>query len=331
MLASRKRARRFRLLWPLVLTLVALIVVGLGRITDSARSTVDYLSTAQTELARLDGDTTTLRGILSGLALAERSDFTDLMNSLQESLTSATNTIAEEDPGKDLALSAHLLNLSLESWHLGVEDLQRAIITAVDNAEDELAVGRVADALLSLTIGDRIFRDFLRETQIRQTELSLSVALPEVRYGLPTGGAVTSADSLVTSARVSQGMPLRPDLRVVQVMTEPAWETNPDGDLVLPFTAEVIRVSIVIENAGNAIAPAGEVLWSLDPRGEEAVEGRLTTPGLEPSESTTIVIENLAVVAGTRYELGIELTPLENELEIEDNLRNYDFEVNEEP
>lgn len=331
MLGNRKRARRFRLLWPLVLTIVVLVVLGIGRITDTARATVAFLETARKELARIDGDTTTLRGILQGLAIAKRADFTRLMNSIEASLNSAEQALGEEDPGADLALSAALLGRAIDSWQMGMTDLEGAIITAVDNAEDQDAAGQVADALLGLTVGDRFYQIFVTEANERQQELSLNVDLPEVRYGMPSGGASTEAAKIVTSARFSAEMQLRPDLQIVQVMTEPAWETNPDNNLVLPFTTETLTVSVVVKNDGNAIAPAGDLLWSLRPESEEQVEGKLDRPGLEPGDATTVVIEGLKLKAGTRYRLHIELTPLDNEENLDENQRNYNFDVNEAP
>jgi len=131
--------------------------------------------------------------------------------------------------------------------------------------------------------------------------------MPALRF-LPNSITPVSLARLYATAAGAQNSPLalRADLAVEQVTSQPELVTNPDGDLVVS-SAESIAVDVVVANRCNADAPAQILnleLLSLDGAETRTVD----VPELAPGGQTTVTFDNLAVVPGQTYQLGVALS-----------------------
>jgi hypothetical protein len=152
--------------------------------------------------------------------------------------------------------------------------------------------------------------------------------MPGIRFLPSTISPVSLARLYATAAGAQNSLlALRADLAVGQVTGDPEFVTNPDGDLVVS-SAESITVDVVVANRGNADAPAQSLdLELLHPEGAE--NRRVAVPELAPGGQTTVTIENLVVVPGQTYQLGVALSLSVADGDPTNNTISLTFIVNE--
>lgn len=256
----------------------------------------------------------------------DRDEFSTVFQAVGTSLDTGLTFVADEPPTDSLTPIWVMYRQILMTWESGVEGLEMAILRAADDPEDTLAVNLVADALGDLRAGDNLYADFQAEFELAEVPDPV-IPLVDVRLSPSDEGLASLSSTYVNAARSSTNeLGLRPGLKVSQIVSNPKWDINVDGDPVVPATDSIV-FSAVITNVGNVASPPETVTLELITT-DDTIMMQQEVGGLEPDRQTTVVFESVDVEAEILYEVRITLEAPELDSDLEDNILFVQFTVN---
>jgi hypothetical protein len=322
---SRRRVVT-RFLWPTLIVMAAVVAVTVSAAGEQTRTELAYLDEIRSQATNLARGGSTINEVMSRIAEINREEFTTAFDSVTADLELALAFVAEEPPTESLIPVWALYRQSVESWSSGVEALAVSILQAADDHEDDIVFNTTGDALAELRAGDHIYQDLRAEFERDEIPQPVS-PLVDVRMS-PTDTALhTQSVSYVNAARRStNGLGLRPGLRVSQVVSDPQWEVNVDQEAVVPAT-ETVVFSTVITNAGNVASEVESVQMTLDGGEEPVVTVREVVP-LQPNGQVTIEFPAAEVDPDISYRVTIELQLSNPDADPNDNVLTVEFTVN---
>ncbi|HSJ83891.1 MAG TPA: hypothetical protein VLA91_08725 [Acidimicrobiia bacterium] len=316
-----------RLLWPAVVTAVAVVAVVVSGAGADTRAELDYLDTMHDTASELSIGGETLRVVISRLARIERSELVTATDGIRASLDAGLELAEAGPPSDTLVATNALYRQAIEAWTVGVSGFTSGILAAADDPSSTVVVDNIANALAELRAGDRIYADLVRE--LGREEVPDPVApMPELVMVPAAGELLTLSLAYVEASRSpNSGIALRPGLRVASITSEPRWNVNPSQQAVVPST-ELVDFWVVITNSGNVASDPERIDLTVG-GASEPVALTETVPVLEPGEQTSIQFLEIPVVPGGIYEVVASLTELTNDTNFEDNTVSVMFEVSE--
>jgi hypothetical protein len=316
-----------RLLWPVLITIAAVVAVVISGAGDDTRAELEYLGAVHDEATALSLGGDSLRVVISRLSRIERSELVSATDAIGADLAVAMELAEAGPPSESLVAANALFREAVEAWTVGLSGFTSAILVAADEPGNTAVVDNVANSLSELRSGDRLYAELVQE--LEREEVPEPVAPMPAVVMLPAEGEIFSlAQAYVEASRsVNSGLALRPGLRVSSLVSNPVWRVSPDDQAVMPAT-ELADFSVVVSNVGN-VASTAETLQLTLLGGPEPVVIEETIRPLEPGEQTSIRFPDLAVVPGGIYEVVAEMPDLTNDVDFEDNRLGVTFTVNE--
>jgi len=315
-----------RFLWPILVAaalILAVVVTAAGEETRTELQYLDEMRSQATDLAR-SGDL--VRDVMPRIREIGREEFTTVFEGIATNLDVALAFVADEPPTDSLIPVWALYRQTVQAWDAGINGVSVSILQAADNPDDAVVINVLGDGLADLRAGDSLFRDL--KVEFERAEIPDPVSpLVDVRLAPDDGGLLSLSASYVAAARAStNGLGLRPGLKVSQVVTEPSWQINVDGQPVVPST-ETLRFSAVVTNSGNVTSDPETLKLTLS-GGSEPVVAEEEVLELAPQGQTTIQFEPIAVEAETLYEVLVELVVAGLDADLTDNSLRIQFTVN---
>jgi len=323
---TRPKRRTARFLIPILVIVAVIAAVVVTASGEETRAQLEYLDEIRNEAMELSRAGASLREIMPRIREVDRDEFTSVLGAVADTVDAGLQFTANEPPSRALIPVWALYRQSLETWDMGVAGLEAGILQAADDPDDGTAIDVIADSLAELRVGDRIYLDL--QLEFERDEIPDPVS-PVVDVALSPGeGSLLSVSrSYVAAARSStNGLGLRPGLRVSQIVSDPAWQIDVEGRPVVPST-DAIAFSVVITNNGN-VASDPEILTLTLDGGQGPVTAQGDVPELAPDGQVTVVLDPLPVEAGVDYEVLVELVVTGLDSDLTDNTLSVAFTVN---
>lgn len=313
---------------PVLLVAVALIALSASGAGGDARAEIEYLDemSDQIEAIALGGES--LQSVATRLSTIDRPELEVVISDLRADLALAMEFADLDPPSTELFAIRSLYRLALRSWDSGAGNFGDGVLAAADNPGDSEPVDTIANSIVSLRSGDRLFSDLIVE--IERVDVRDPVTpFRSVALAPGEGPAVTLAVSYSLAARSStNGLALRPGLGVSQLNALPDWQLNPDELVIMPATEEA-TFSVVVSNTGNLVSVEEQIVLTFS-GAAEPLEVTAVVPPLEPGAQTTVDFEPIAVVPGETYEVMVEIIVSDLDASFEDNIIQVTFRVNTE-
>jgi hypothetical protein len=326
---SRTRRRLWgRLVWPLLAVAAVVVALVVSSAGEETRVELDYLESVQGQSADLARSGDAMRDVVSRLQRIERNELVTVIDGIELDLAAGLDLTEQGPPiGSLIAVNA-LYREALETWDSGVTGFEASILSAADEPENLGAIDAVADALAEIRAADHAYARMVAAMGRDDVPEPLS-PMPEVILMPAEGRLLGLAAAYVDSARSeNSGLALRPGLAISQIVPEPEWQVNPEGQAVLPATTTV-QFSVVVSNVGNVESDLAPVVLELI-GGPEPVRLSDQIDALEPNQQTTIVFDEMALEPGGLYEIRASLVVTGNDVSFEDNEISVEFTVNAE-
>lgn len=323
---TRPRRRAARLFWPILIVAAIVLAVVVTAAGERTRTELEYLDEIRSQALDLSRSGASIRDVMSRVREIDREEFTTAFQAVGSSLEAASAFVADEPPTDSLTPVWVMYRQVLLTWESGVDGLSESILLAADEPNDNMAESLVADALGDLRAGDNLYRDFQAEFELAEVPDPV-IPLVDVRLSPAEGGLASLSTTYVAAARSSTNeLGLRPGLKVSQIVTDPEWQINVDGQPVVPATERVV-FSAVITNSGNVASPPETVSLALITT-EETIMMQQEVPALEPDRQTTVIFDAIDVDPDTLYEVRVSLDDLVFDSDPEDNSLAVQFIVN---
>jgi uncharacterized tellurite resistance protein B-like protein len=315
-----------------LVSIVAVVIVAAGSLRSDTRALVAYLEEARS--SALDHSERSIdfkNQVISGLQSLDRDRLATLMTQMVETAASVTGRLDSIEVPPVAAPSAAALTLATSSWEAALTEFEGALLDAVDDPENAVVVGRLADVLVDLEVGDRAYARFVAEADRLRSEADVEIGeFPDVGYLSVALSSLTYAERLAGVASRSEGLVLSRDLAIATVRLDPD-ETGgqTDGAPIIPNT-DTLLIQVVVVNQGNrdeqdlriSMILQDQAGITLEDRSEELAE-------LEAGGSVTVEFDQLAVTAGEKLTATISVTVVSGESDIDNNRREVPFFVNE--
>ncbi len=327
-----RRRRRGALLVLVLVSIVAVVIVAAGSLRSDTRALVAYLEEARSSaLDHSERSIDFTNQVISGLQNLDRDRLATLMTQMVETATAVTARLDSIEVPPAAAGSAAALTLATSSWETGLTEFEGALLDAVDDPENGVVVGRLAEVLVDLEVGDRAYARFVAEADRLRSEADVEIGqFPDVGYVSVALSSLTYAERLAGVASRSEGLVLSRDLAIATVRLDPE-ETGgvTDGAPIIPNT-DTLLIQVVVVNQGNrdeqgltvSLLMQDQAGVTLEDRSEELAE-------LKAGGSVTIEFDQLAVTAGEKLTAVISVTLVSGESDTDNNRREVPFFVNE--
>jgi hypothetical protein len=294
---------------------------------DETRTQLEYLDEIRAQATNLSRSGESIRDLMPRIREVDREEFTTVFDNVAADIDVAQAFVANEPPTRSLIPVWALYRQTVEAWDSGASLLAEAVLQAADDPDDAVVVNSIGDALADLRAGDNLFRDLRVEFEREEIPDPVS-PLVDVHLAPAEGGLLSLSASYVAAARAStNGLGLRPGLQVSQVVTDPSWQINVDGQPVVP-ASETIAFSVVVTNSGN-VESTPETLAMTLTGGVEPILAQVEVPALNPDGQATIEFAPVAVEPAVLYEILIELIVNGLDSDLTDNSLRAQFTVNE--
>lgn len=313
---------------PVLLVAVALIAMSASGAGGDARAEIEYLNemSAQVETIALGGES--LRSIATRLSTIDRPELVVVIDDLSSDLAAAMEFANQEPPSTKLFAVRSLYRLALRAWDSGAGNFGEGVLAAADNPGDPAPVDTIANSIVSMRSGDRLFTDLLFEID-RVDVRDPITPLRSVALSPGDGPAVSLAVSYSLAARsATNGLALRPGLGISQLVASPEWQLSPDDLVIMPATEEA-TFSAVVSNTGNLVSADEQIVLTFT-GAADPIEIAAVVPPLEPGAQTTVAFEPISVVPGQTYEVMVEIIVSDIDASFEDNIIQVTFRVNTE-
>ena len=318
-----------RILWPTLIVAALVVAAVVSAAGEETRVELQYLDEIRTHASELGRSGSSIADVMARVDAVDREEFTTVFEGASENLDVALEFVAEEPPTEALIPVWALYRQAVETWSRGVDGLMSAILTAADNPEDLTVVNATGDALADLRAGDRLFMDlraeFEREEIPEPVSPLVSVTLSPTDSGLHT----QSATYVTAAQRSTSGLGLRPGLAVSQLVAQPGWYVDVEGQVVVPATESIV-FSAIVTNAGNvASQPESLTMEITGVAGEiDPLVSVEEVPVLQPGGQTTIAFSAVDVLPETLYEVDVVLELTAPDSDTTDNQVRVQFTVN---
>lgn len=315
-------------MWPLLVVAAVVIALVVSSAGEETRVELDYLEGVQGQSAELARSGDALRDVVSRLQRIERNELVTVIGGIEQDLAAGLELTLPGAPIHSLIAVNALYREALETWDRGVTGFETAILNAADEPDDLGAIDAVADALAEIRAGDHAYARMVSAMGRDDVPEPLS-PMPAVTLMPAEGRLLGLAAAYVDSARSdNSGLALRPGLAISQIVPEPEWQINPEGQAVMPATTTAV-FSVVVSNVGNVDSDSAPLVLELI-GGPEPIRLSDEVGALEPDQQTTIVFEGMAVEPGGLYEIRASLVVTGNDVSFEDNEISVEFTVNTE-
>lgn len=325
---SRRRAV-VRILGPTLLVAALVVAAVVSAAGEETRIELQYLDEIRTHASELGRSGSSIADVMARVDVVDREEFTTVFESALEDLDVALEFVADEPPTEALIPVWALYRQAVQTWSRGVDGLMSAILAAADNPDDLTVVNATGDALADLRAGDRIFMDLRAEFE--REEIPEPVSPPVAVTLSPTdSGLHTQSATYVTAAqRSTSGLGLRPGLAVSQLVAQPGWQVDVDGQVVVPATESIV-FSAIVTNAGNVASQPESLTIEVSGGGgdTEPLVSVSEVPVLQPGAQTTIEFSPVEVVPETLYEVEVVLELSAPDSDTTDNQVRVQFTVN---
>lgn len=327
---ERTRKRRRRLLVPLLVTVTVVIGLLWSLSGTDARATIAYVEDMRTASEDLGVAGANLSTLVGDLSRVDRAEFVSVVDGVQSALEGAKLVADQDAPEPALAGAAALYRLAVERWTVGISEFSAAILTAADEADSALPESDLAEALVALRGGDRIYAALLDEFE--RDEVPDPVAtLPTVNL-LPTDAPISViAPAWIAAARSVEGsLALHSSIGIEQIATDPEMLVAAADDVVIPATDDAIDVTVVVTNKGNTVSePATVTILLVAIDGTEPREVTESVPAIEPGASTSVIFPDFEVFPSWNYVMDVTLAPGGPDGDVADNTQRIAFRINE--
>ena len=251
----------------------------------------------------------------------DRESFERLLSQIQSSSQEAYQLLQNSNV-EFTSKEKQLLEIAVSSWLDGVELFQVSIITLIDNPSTLKIEESIAQSILSLSIGDKAYEEFL--FLINQNASIDGTFLPnfyQIDYIGLEGNSYKFADLIVDKAKSSTGgLFLQKNLAITGTEFTPVPITfTEDGAAVL--LDEPTSLQVVISNKGNVeIYEVVVLVLVTDEYGETVYEFQTKINSIGPKESKIFLSDTINIEKGVLHEWFIKIEEIEQEEELSDNL-----------
>jgi hypothetical protein len=324
----RQKRRFLRWLIPIALVIAALVGLAAQGAGSAAREEIDYLNELSSQVSDLAVDGDALRDVVSRLSRIQRSEWETVIENLETDLARGLEFVEREPPSNELLAVQALYRVALEQWEAGVSGFGTGVLTAADNPQETAATDTIANSLVALRSGDELFVQV--QAEVDRPEVPDPVNPLRVVVLSPAEGEALALAAAYTEATRSpnNGLALRPGLAAAMIVADPEWQLNPENQVVMPSTDQVI-FSVVVSNVGNLISGEEPIVLTLI-GASEPVELTMMIPPLNPGAQITIEFESIPVASGELYEVIAELRVVGPDTDLVDNVLQVTFMVNSE-
>ncbi len=325
--AKSRRRVLSRLLWPLLIVVALIFALVVTAAGESTRVEIDYLDQVSAQSADLSLSGSSLRELMPRLREIDRKEFITVFDNLDADLDVAQEFVADDPPAQSLVPVWALYRQAVAAWTRGADGLERSLLQAADNPQDETMVNAVGDSLAELRAGDQVFAALLSE--FGRDEIPTPVVPPVEVVLMPTTevGLLSLSETYVAAARSSTNtLGLRPGLRLSQITSDPAWQLNVDGKPVIPAT-ETVTFAAVVTNSGNVRSTPETVDMTLT-GGPEPLRVQQEIPQLDAGAQTTITFDPVTLEPETLYQVEMELAINGVDSDLTDNRQVVQFTIN---
>lgn len=315
-----------RILWPTLIAVALIVAVVVSTAGEETRLELEYLDQMRAQASDLSRSGTAVTNLMSRLDEVDRDEFTVLVEGVEEDLDVALAFVGEEPPTESLIPVWVLYRQAVEAWSRGIAELSTAILAAADDPDDPEVVNATGDALAELRAGDAVFANL--RSEFEREEVPEPVApLAVVRMTPTDEDLFTQSMSFVAAARRStNGLGLRPGLKLSQVVSEPAMQIDVENQAVIPATDSVVFATVVT-NSGNVASLPERVRLELTGGAEPVVHVMEVAP-LRPDAQTTVTFPPLELLPETLYEVTVVLDLANPDADMTDNEMRVQFRVN---
>lgn len=320
-----------RLIWPILIVAAAIIAVSVTAAGEETRTELEYLEEIRSQTSALSRSGESIGEVMPRLREVGREEFTTVFEAASADLDVALAFALEEPPVESLVPVWALYRQTVTAWESGVDGLATWILVAADNPDDSTVVNEVGDALADLRAGDNLYLDL--QDEFEREEVPEPIApLAAVTMAPSDSGLLSQSTSYVAAARAStNGLGLRPGLRVSQLVSDPRFQINVDAQAVIPAT-ETVAFSAVITNTGNVGSQPETVNATLigadDPVSEPPPFAQIEVPPLAPGGQTTVEFPPVEVQPELLYEVRVSLQLANPDADLTDNEVRVQFTVN---
>jgi hypothetical protein len=315
-----------------LVSVIAVVFIAAGSLRSDTRVLVAYLEEARAvALEHSDQSADFKDQVISGLPNLNRDRLMTLMTRMVETAGNASTRLESVEVPVSVAEADASLSLAVASWETGLTGFEDALLEVVDNPDNAVAIGNLADILVDLEVGDRAYGRFVAQTDELRAEADVEIGeFPDVGYLSVALSSLTYAERLAGAASRSGDLTLSRDLAIATVRLDPE-ETGgvTDGAPILPNT-DTLLIQVVVVNQGNR--DEAEVAVSLllqDEDGTVLEERSEALAELEAGGSVTVEFADLAVTAGEKLVATIAITLVDGEEDTDNNRREVPFFVNE--
>jgi hypothetical protein len=320
-----------RLIWPTLIVAAAIVAVSVTAAGEETRTELEYLEEIRSQTSALSRSGESINEIMPRLRDVGREEFTTVFDAASADLDAALAFAAEEPPVESLIPVWALYRQTVTAWESGVDGLATWILVAADDPDDSTVVNHVGDALADLRAGDSLYLDLGNEFAREETPDPIAPLAP-VTMSPSDSGLLSQSASYVAAARAStNGLGLRPGLRVSQIVANPRFQINVDAQAVIPAT-ETVAFSAVITNTGNVSSQPETVEATLigadDPVSDPPPFAQVEVPVLAPGGQTTVEFPPVEVQPELLYEVRISLELSNPDADLTDNEVRVQFTVN---
>ncbi len=329
--ADDRRSRRRRNIVVLVAIALLVAVVALAvRYRTERRESVDYLALAD-EVAIEHADlSASLGDLFSSLSELDRPTMLQRLTMLSERATALERRVEEAAVPRAVAAAHGSLLLAVSAWGDALGALEEAIVQVLDvPADDPSGQALLDDVFDNLRLGDHAYALFLEALDRLDPEL-VTTEFPIVAYAAGPNEDVLNGPTFSEQLRKLRLLSPDRDVAVsLKVVPEPASEAG--GVSVVSASGDFV-VTAVISNPGNVAIEQVSVSLTLSVSSSSAepyVENR-AFPALSAGESTSAVFSDLAVEPGTIYELVVEVSLAEPDVDTNNNIARLVFQRNPE-
>ena len=287
---------------------------------NSANDFNEFLEDASTISGLHNINSTNFKEILD-FSEVDRESFERLLSQIQSSSQEAYQLLQNSNV-EFTSKEKQLLEIAVSSWLDGVELFQVSIITLIDNPSTLKIEESIAQSILSLSIGDKAYEEFL--FLINQNASIDGTFLPnfyQIDYIGLEGNSYKFADLIVDKAKSSTGgLFLQKNLAITGTEFTPLPITfTEDGVAVL--LDEPTSLQVVISNKGNVeIYEVVVLILVTDEYGETVYEFQTKINSIGPKESKIFLSDTINIEKGVLHEWFIKIEEIEQEEELSDNL-----------
>ena len=326
--------RRRRSLWwwliPIAVVVASTALLVNSRGTETRRETAFFDATRSLS-QEVDQVAAGFRRMVGNeLRTITRDDFEVLMDRLESQMAQHANGLKEVETPDSARAPREMLDLAFDSWAAGLVEFRTAITEATDDPTSTVPVDRLGGAIVQLRVGDLIYARFLDRASAMIEELDVDISkFPAVAF-IGDQRALLNGERLARAVRSSTEMGVRRDVAILQVVFEPlpAGGLGEDGEIIFPAT-DRLDFSAVIGNRGNVDQKGLKVTASIrSESGELLTSSNSSAVDLASGEIGSVAFPLETVEPGTEYVLTFNLTVVEDELNMDDNVWESEIRIN---